>query len=115
MVDEQRLLDGFLSLVAIDSPSGEEDAVCEELRKRIEALGGRTDTDPRGNLYGYVAGEGEPLLLSGHMDTVEPGRAIKPLVDGDLIRTDGSTILGGDDKGGLAAILEGVQAAREAG
>jgi tripeptide aminopeptidase len=115
VVNEARLLEGFLSLVRIDSPSGEEDAVAGELRARIEALGGRTSVDERGNLYAAFEGEGEPLLFSGHMDTVEPGRSITPLVEGDLIRTDGSTILGGDDKGGLAAILEGYEAARESG
>lgn len=115
MVNEARLLDEFLSLVAIDSPSGDEDRIATDLRSRIEALGGRTDVDARGNVYGYLAGEGEPLLLSGHMDTVEPGRGIKPIIEGDLVRTDGGTILGGDDKGGLCAILEGYRSASEAG
>jgi len=47
------------------------------------------------------------------MDTVEPGIGVKPIVDGDVIRTDGTTVLGGDDKSGVAIILECLRAVRE--
>ena len=47
-------------------------------------------------------------MLSAHMDTVEPGRGIKPEVRGDRVVSDGTTILGGDCKAGVAAILEGL-------
>ena len=40
------------------------------------------------------------------MDTVVPGEGVKPVVEGDIIRTDGSTVLGGDDKSGCAIICE---------
>ena len=48
-------------------------------------------------------------MLSAHMDTVEPGRNIKPKVLSDRIVSDGTTILGGDCKAGIAAIIEGVE------
>ena len=41
--------------------------------------------------------QAEPLLLSAHMDTVRPGEGVQPIVDGDVIRSDGRTVLGGDD------------------
>src|SRR5207245_2320618 len=56
----------------------------------------------------------DPLMLSAHMDTVEPGRGIKPIVEGDRVRTDGSTVLGGDCKAGIAAILEALESMQEA-
>ncbi len=52
-------------------------------------------------------------MLSAHLDTVEPGRGIKPIVDGGVLRSDGSTILGGDCKAGVAIVLEGLTAAME--
>jgi tripeptide aminopeptidase len=54
-----------------------------------------------------------PFLLCAHMDTVVPGENIRPVVDGDIIRSDGTTILGGDDKSGIVAILEAVRLLRE--
>jgi tripeptide aminopeptidase len=47
------------------------------------------------------------------MDTVVPGDHVRPVVDGDVIRSDGTTVLGGDDKSGIAAILEAVRLLRE--
>jgi tripeptide aminopeptidase len=54
-----------------------------------------------------------PLLLCAHMDTVVPGEGVKPVVDGDIIRTDGTTVLGGDDKSGCAIICEVLHQLRE--
>jgi tripeptide aminopeptidase len=44
---------------------------------------------------------------------VVPGDHVRPVVDGDIIRSDGTTILGGDDKAGIVAILEAVRLLRE--
>ena len=38
---------------------------------------------------------------------------IKPLIDDGIIHTDGSTILSGDDKSGIAAIMEAVKVIKE--
>jgi len=107
MVNQKRLVNTFLELVHIDSPSGEEDAIREDLIARFQALGLRTAVDDFGNLVAYWdEGEGKPCLLSGHMDTVEPGRGIKPVTRDGVIYSDGTTILASDDKSGLAIILE---------
>ena len=77
MIDRKRLVKTFCDLVQIDSPSGEEAAITAELTKRLEGLGFTTELDDYGNLIARK-GEGEnPLLLSAHMDTVEPGRGVK--------------------------------------
>src|SRR5699024_2642885 len=48
-----------------------------------------------------------------HMDTVVPGKGIKPSVQDGYIVSDGTTILGSDDKAGLAAILEMIRTLKE--
>ena len=53
------------------------------------------------------------MLICAHMDTVAPGEGVKPIVEGDIIRTDGTTVLGGDDKSGCAIICEAIHQLRE--
>ena len=116
MIQRDRIVKTFLELVAIDSPSGDEDAIAAELEGRLRALGVEVSQDPHGNVLGRRDGVGEAILLSAHMDTVEPGRGIKPVFDGDdIIRTDGTTILGADNKAGCAVILEVIQSVMEDG
>lgn len=124
MIDKARLRDRVLELVRIDSLSRKEGALALRLKERLEALGGAVFMDDAGaaaggevgNLVahfdGHAAGA-EPMLLSAHMDTVAPGEGVTPVVDGDVIRSDGRTVLGGDDKSGIAIILEVLQAVRE--
>ncbi len=106
----QFVLDAFLALVRIDSLSGDEGAVAERLRGYLQDAGCQVWSDPVGNLLARRAGQGAgstlpPLLLSAHMDTVEPGHGIQPRIVDGVVRSDGTTILGADDKAGLAAIL----------
>ena len=60
------------------------------------------------NLAGTAA---KPFCLLAHLDTVEEcsGKNVKPQVkksgDDTIITSDGTTLLGGDDKAGLAAIV----------
>ena len=112
MINEERLVKTFCDLVQIDSPSDEEEEVAQDLSRRLEALGFEILRDAHGNLIAREDGD-NPLLLSAHMDTVEPGRGIKPTIEGDRIVSDGTTILGGDCKAGVAAILEGLESVVE--
>ena len=112
MINKQRLINTFCDLVKIDSPSGEEDEIASFLSKRLTELGFNILTDNYGNIIAKI-GEGNTLMLSAHMDTVEPGRNIQPIVDNDVIKSKDMTILGGDCKAGIGAILEGVEAAFE--
>ena len=113
MVNRERLVQTFCDLVRIDSPSGEEEAMAQELTRRLQALGLTVQRDAHGNVIASDDGDAL-LLLSTHMDTVEPGRGIRPIVSGDRVHTDESTILGGDCKAGVAAILEGLETKRAA-
>ncbi|HEY9687265.1 MAG TPA: M20/M25/M40 family metallo-hydrolase [Coleofasciculaceae cyanobacterium] len=115
-VDSEKLLRTFLEMVRIDSPSGEEDAMREYLIGRMDGMGLSHRTDAGGNLIvdipGHDCAHGQILVLSGHMDVVPPCHNIQPVVadvDGDrLITSDNTTVLGADDKAGLAPILESV-------
>ncbi len=109
MIDQDRLLNTFLDLVKIDSPFGEEGEVARYAAGRLRGLGLEVHTDALNNVYGYLPGSGEPILLNAHMDGVDPCRGIRPHLGADgIIRSDGTTILGADDRAGVAAILEAV-------
>lgn len=68
-----------------------------------------TKQDDTGNVFAVRSGSGAPLLLCGHMDTVEPGVGIKPQVVDGMVKSDGKTILGADNKAALAAIMTAVE------
>lgn len=127
-INEDRVLCTFLELVQIDSPSKEEAAVAEYCKEALEAAGSEVSFDNSaeitgsntGNLFATLPSFGMdkeedllPLYYSAHMDTVSPGRGVKPLIKDGVIYSDGTTILGGDDKVGVAAILELVRVLKE--
>jgi tripeptide aminopeptidase len=115
LVDRERLIKTLLDLIRIDSPTGEEDEMDREVSSRLQALGFQVHHDSFNNVIAKLPGEGEPVILSAHLDTVEPGRGIKPVQDGDVLRSDGTTILGGDCKAGVSIILEALTSVVEAG
>ncbi|MQG21375.1 MAG: M20/M25/M40 family metallo-hydrolase [SAR202 cluster bacterium] len=112
MINTERLVKTFCDLAQIDSPSGEEDAIAEDLLQRLGSLGIDAKRDTHGNVVAHEDGP-TPLLLSAHMDTVEPGRGVKPREEAGQIVSDGTTILGGDCKAGLTAILEALTSIQE--
>lgn len=108
-MSDKRIVDLFLQLVQIDSPSRHEQAVRKFLVGYIRKLGYRPRVDKKGNLHVLVRGtavHGPTILLNAHMDTVVPGNGVKPIIKKDRIVSDGKTVLGADDKAGIAAILE---------
>ena len=124
MINAARLKDEFLELVSISSPSRREGSIARRLETILKAMGGSVEVDGAGETIGGDTGNllarfpgntpgAPPFLLSGHMDTVGPAEAIHPVVEGDVIRTDGTSVLGGDDKAGVVAILEAVRVLRE--
>ena len=115
MANRERLLQTLMDLIRIDSPTGEEDEIDREVSHRLQSLGFHVYHDSFKNLIAKLPGDGEPVLLSAHLDTVEPGRGIRPELDGDVLRSDGTTILGGDCKAGLAIVLEALTSVLESG
>ena len=121
MLNRNRILSTFTTLVSFDSESFAERRIKEYLRGRLDALGmhpaeddadllcGMRSPESAGNLYARLDGnaEGEAVLFSSHMDTVKPGIGKRAVVHEDgTITSDGTTVLGADDCGGLTAILE---------
>ena len=127
MINEQRLLDTFLELVQIDSETGHEATIQPFLKSLFESLGLQVVEDEAGQQEGLGANnlictlaptQGEetitPIYFTSHMDTVVPGRQVQPQVKADgYIYSDGTTILGADDKAGLAAIIELIRTLQE--
>ena len=116
-MNEQRLLNTFLELVRTDSESYFERPMQELVVRKLQELGARVyvdnagekyETNAQGNVMAFFAGTApsEPILLAAHLDTVTPGKGVKPVVQKERITSDGTTVLGGDDKAGVAIILE---------
>ncbi len=120
-VDQNRLVDNFLHLVKIDSESGNEKEVALDIESQLQELGFSVErlavpeTLSNGfNIYAKLPGTLDgSIVLSCHMDTVTPGNGIQPIIEDGIIRSNGETILGGDDKSGIAAILEAVKTLQE--
>ncbi len=124
MINSERLKNLLIELIKIDSLSRKEYEVAMRLKREMEDLGAQVSIDDAGekvggnvgNLIAHFAGtapEAMPILLSAHMDTVVPGEGIVPILDGDILRTDGRTVLGGDDKSGVAIICEVLRVIKE--
>ncbi len=123
MVNTERITQTFCDLVRIDSIGGKERQMADTIRQKLTALGYSSTEDNAGDTIGGNAGnvivkipgnnQAAPLLFMAHMDTVEPGRGKVPVIEGDLIRSDGTTILGGDDLAGVACILEAINVLKE--
>ena len=111
----QRLVDQFCEMIRIDSESGNEAAMIAYLADYLtRRLGARCVVDAYGNLVAYWPGKNSnapPILLACHADTVKPGRGIDPWVDGGVVRSRGNTILGADDKAGIAEVIEAIRTA----
>jgi tripeptide aminopeptidase len=115
LINETRLVETFLALVAIDSPSGQEEAISKDLARRLAELGGEVETDEHWSLVAHWPGAGDWLMLSAHMDTVGKDVGIQPAIRDGVIYSGGTTILGSDDKSGVAAILEVIRSLQEDG
>ena len=111
-INQDRLIETFTDLIRINSPSFNEREIGDFLKKRLEYTGCTVEFqeyDRSFNLIAIKKGTNPnipPLLLSGHMDTIEPTEGITFSIEEGVIRTTGNTVLGADDKSALAQILE---------
>ncbi len=119
MINEERVKQLFLELVHINSPSHSEREVANFLKTKLQSIGfdikeddsvGRTGSNTPNIVAtkrGTVSGA-KSIFLGAHMDTVQPTENIRVVEEGGVIKTDCTTILGADDKAGIAAIIEGI-------
>jgi len=126
MINRQRLSDEFARLAAITSPPLREGAIARYLAERLSALGAeilfdRADQATGGEIGNLIARfpaagrDGELLLMSVHMDTVEPGGEVVPVLNDGVFTSASGTILGADDKAGIAELIEALEVVRERG
>jgi len=123
MIDRERLAETFKFLVEIDSVSKQERAICVELKKMFQTFGADIFIDDTGEKVGGECGnliikimgdvDSPPILFAAHMDTVEPGRGIKAVLKNGVFTSDGTTILGADDKSAIAILLEALRIIKE--
>jgi tripeptide aminopeptidase len=119
MINTDRLVQSFLSLSLIDGIHGNEKEVAQEILRRCNALGMESHMDNAGSTFGGNTGnihtrlkgtiDAQPVLLCAHMDTIQSTKNLKHVLQNGIIATDGTTILGGDDRSGLAIIFEILQ------
>lgn len=122
MSNDISLMDRFIRYVRTSSESGHEAGFAAMLERELELLGcvriryddaaSKTGGDT-GNLHAVLEGSPdlEPVLFAAHLDTVSPGVGIEPVLKEGIIRSSGTTILGADDKSGVAAIVEALSVA----
>lgn len=123
-MNRDRLIEEFLELVQIDSETGFETEIASVLKEKFIALGLEVAEDDAmaktghgaNNLVCMLKGNTpgvDPIYFTSHMDTVVPGKGVKPEIRDGIIYSDGTTILGSDDKAGLAAIFETLKVIHE--
>ncbi len=109
------MIEQFMEMVRIDSESGNEGKMIDYLLKEFAKIGASVAKDSYGNMIAKLPAKGcenkEPVLLSCHADTVKPGVGIEPIIENGVIRSEGNTILGADDKAGIAEMLEALRVA----
>lgn len=124
MVNQDRLVNEFMELVQVDSETGFEAEIAEVLKKKFSDLGLEVVEDNAKEITGHGANnlictlkgtkkDADTIYFTSHMDTVVPGKGIKPSIKDGYIVSDGTTILGSDDKAGLAAMLEAIRTIKE--
>ncbi len=126
MINKERMTEYVMDIIKIDSLSRKEKDVALRLQKDMEEIGAECFYDDAGekvngnvgNLIVKLEGnkpDALPFFLSAHMDTVGPGEGIMPRIENGVIKSDGTTILGSDDKSGVAVIVETIRTIKENG
>lgn len=120
VLNKDRIFEEFKELVAIPCHSTKERQIFEVVKAKLEALGFNVEEDDAaskldsecGNMWAFLPGNkagATKVLLSGHLDGVEPCGGTTVVRKDGILYSDGTTILGSDDKSGVVAILEGVR------
>lgn len=126
MINEERLIDLFKTLCLIDAPALAERECVDYVKSVLEGIGLEVWEDSAGSMIGGNAGnliaklpgnkpEAPRIYLSAHFDTVEPTAGLEIVESDGVFSSASDTILGADDKGGMAPAIEAVRAIMESG
>lgn len=123
MIQRERIIQEFVELCAISSPGGAERQIADRLKAILQSLSLQVEEDDAGveiqgntgNLFARLerTGPGPAIFFSAHMDTVVPCEKVVPVIRDGAVYSDGTTILGADDKAGIVAILEAIRILQE--
>ena len=116
-INHERLAAVFTTLCEIDSPSKQEARVAAYLKSLFQDMGAEVFEDDSaaktgsdcGNLFVRFPDGGlkrDPVFFNCHMDTVLPAVGVKVRREGEIFTSAGDTVLGSDDKAGIAALIE---------
>ena len=111
MIDK-RLKNIFLEVIKIDGVSAKEKNVAKYITNFLNNLSLQTKIDNSlkktmsntGNVVCRI-GNGGDFVLCSHMDTARSTKHVKPIVKKDKITSDGDTVLGVDNRAGIAVLL----------
>ncbi len=125
-VNKERMLAEFKEIVSVPCHGLQERPVFEMLKRKLEDLGFSVEEDDAGkklggncgNLWAFMpasagAENAVRVLLSAHMDGVEPCSGTTVVQKDGVLYSDGTTILGADDKSGVEGILESIRLLKE--
>ena len=119
-INEGRLKSTFIELVGVPCLSCDEKREADLLVKKLQELGMEPKVDrageqcggTTGNVWGFLKGNvpgALRLFFEAHMDSVAPTTGTNVIEKDGVLYSDGTTTLGGDDKSGVAAVLEAMQ------
>lgn len=98
MKESMNIKDTFLSLTSRTYPHGTEADLFYLLPQDLEI-------DEFGNLY-KIVGDKYSTMFACHLDTATSALTdVDHVIDGDIIKTDGTSILGADDKAGVTILM----------
>ena len=111
-MNHNRLIEIFLQVAPLNGCSGREKPVADFIKKFLSPFGLLIIEDSS-NIYSMSntgniickKGDGGDFILLAHMDTARPTKDLKPEVKSDRIVSDGSTILGADNRAGVSILL----------
>ena len=120
VINEERLKNTFIELVGVPCPSLDEKEEAALLIQKLQELGMEPQVDDAGtkcggttgNVWGFLKGNvpgAVRLFFEAHMDSVAPTTGTNVVEKDGVLYSDGTTTLGGDDKSGIAAVLEALQ------
>ena len=123
-INHERLAAVFTTLCEIDSPSKQEARVAAYLKSLFQNMGAEVFEDDSaaktgsdcGNLFVRFPDGGlkrDPVFFNCHMDTVLPAVGVKVRREGDVFTSAGDTVLGSDDKAGIATLIEVMRTLQE--
>lgn len=104
-----KTLEFFLKIVKIDSPSGYEKNMISYIINWLKQKKLPYKLDSSGNILAQNNLKSQPILFCVHLDTVEPGRGIKPIIKNGIVKSLGKTILGADNKAAVASLLTAIE------